>query len=223
MSRFRHAQSARDAHILTLRAIVAVLLLLCGGMWWGWKSAPQDLTIHNPPDLRSGSTRKWWEVPPSSVYSFAFYIWQQLNRWPANGEVDYKRNLHSYSAYLTPQCQVYLENDYAARQRRQELKGRVRGMYEIPGRGLRKDAVTILDRDHWVVTLDLAIDEHYAGTPVRDVYVRYPLRVVRADVDPERNPWGLQLDCLADTPQRLSVPRGDTGDDPTGNADSTEE
>ncbi|MCK2169369.1 TIGR03746 family integrating conjugative element protein, partial [Thalassospira xiamenensis] len=158
-----------------------------------------------------------------TVYAFTLYIWQHLNRWPANGEADYKRNLHAYSAYLTPGCQVFLDNDYKARQRRQELQGRVRGMYEIPGRGFRDDAVTIMDRDHWVVTLDLAIDEHYAGTPVRDVYVRYPIRVVRADVAPEHNPWGLQLDCFADTPQRLSVPRSGDGDGKADNAGSTEE
>ena len=63
-----------------------------GGGWW---SAPRDLTIHVPPDLRSGSTRKWWEVPPESVYAFTFYVFQTLNRWPTNGEEDYARNLHA--------------------------------------------------------------------------------------------------------------------------------
>ncbi len=52
----------------------------------------------------------------------------------------------------------------------------------------------------------MAIDEQYAGTPVRDLFIRYPLRVVRADVDPQRNPWGLQVDCFDGIPQRLSVP-----------------
>ena len=214
MSRYRHALYARDAHILTLRGIIAVLVIACGALWWGWKSAPQDLTIHNPPDLRSGSTRAWWEVHPSSVYAFSWYVWQQLNRWPSNGETDYRRNLYAYQHFLTPSCQIELNREYERRRNSNELNNRVRGIYEIPGRGYRPEAVEILSRDSWVVTLDLAIDERYAGTPVRDVYIRYPLRVVRADVDPANNPWGLQIDCFDGTPQRLEMPNPNReGDD----------
>lgn len=210
MSRFRHALSARDAHITTLRGIIAVLFGVCLLMWWGWKSAPQHLTIHNPPDLRSGSTREWWEVDPSSVYAFSFYVWQQINRWPVNGEEDFRKNLNAYQHFLTPSCQIELDRDYEERRNRNELNNRVRGIYEIPGRGYRQDAVDILSRDSWIVTLDLAINDQYRGTPVRDIYIRYPLSVVRADVDPATNPWGLQLDCFAETPQRLSMP-GESG------------
>jgi hypothetical protein len=32
--------------------------------------------------------------------------------------------------------------------------------------------------------------------------------VVRFDVDPERNKWGLALDCYQGTPQKLSLPGG---------------
>src|SRR3546814_6156562 len=62
--------------------------------------------------LRSGSTRKWWDVPPESVYAFTFYVFQTLNRWPTNGEEDYARNLHTLSPYLTPSCQAFLRADY---------------------------------------------------------------------------------------------------------------
>src|SRR3546814_13827434 len=101
-----------------------------GGGWW---SAPRDLTIHVPPDLRSGSTRKWWDVPPESVYAFTFYVFQTLNRWPTNGEEDYARNLHTLSPYLTPSCQAYLRADYDYRRSPGELRQGVRGIYEIPG------------------------------------------------------------------------------------------
>ncbi|WP_193092059.1 PFL_4703 family integrating conjugative element protein [Halomonas colorata] len=207
MSRYRHALFARDSHILTLRLIIAALLALCTMMWWGWKSAPTDLTIHNPPDLRSGSTRAWWEVDPSNVYAFSFYVWQQINRWPSNGEEDYRQNLYSYQNFLTPSCQIELNREYERRRNSNELNNRVRGIYEIPGRGYRPEAVDVISRDSWVVTLDLAIDEQYRGTPVRDIYIRYPLRVVRADVDPASNPWGLQIDCFDEIPQRLSMPK----------------
>lgn len=81
MSQYKNALSGRDSHILTLRGVITALFIALIVALWGWKTAPTDLTIYNPPDLRSGSTRKWWEVDPSYVYSFAFYIFQQLNSW----------------------------------------------------------------------------------------------------------------------------------------------
>lgn len=209
MSRYRNANASRDAHISTLRAICAVLVLACAAMWWGWNQAPKDLTISIPPDLRSGSTQKWWEVPPSTVYAFSFYIWQQLNRWTVNGEVDYQRNIHGLQAFFTPSCRIALSSEYDARRNRGELRGRVRGVFEVPGRGYRAEAIRILGQDTWVADLDLVINEQYGGVDVRDVYVRYPLRVVRADMDREQNPFGLQIDCFEGKPQRLTMP-GDT-------------
>ncbi|EAW2501481.1 TIGR03746 family integrating conjugative element protein [Salmonella enterica subsp. enterica] len=133
MSRFRHALAERDNHILTLRAVIVLLCLCLAGVGYGWYSAPQKLTLWFPPDLRSGSTRPWWEVPPASVYAFTFYIFQQLNRWPDNGEEDYSRNLRSQRAYLTPACYTRLEHDFQVRRNNGELRERTRGVYELPG------------------------------------------------------------------------------------------
>lgn len=207
MSKFRHGNASRDAHIASLRLIIGVLAMLLAGTGYGWYQAPQDMTIHNPPDLRSGSTRKWWEVPPSTVYSFGLYIWQQINHWPKDGEVDYKANLRRYRAYLTPACQTELSRNYEQRLRRDELDDRVRTLQEIPGHGYEPDDVTILGRDRWIVSLNAQINEYLHGTPVRDLYIRYFLQVVRADVDPETNPFGLRLDCFAEPAVRLTWPR----------------
>jgi len=205
MSRFRHALPARDAHILTLRFALGTALVVCGGLWYGWQSAPEELTIHNPPDLRTGSTRPWWQVAPGEVYAFSFYIFQQLNRWPVNGETDYSRNLTALSPYLTPACEVQLQEDYRQRRERGELRDRVRGVYEIPGRGFQNSRVTVHSRNSWTVSLDLAVDEYYQAEPVKRALVRFPLRVVRYDVDAEKNPWGLALDCFDGQPQKLEA------------------
>lgn len=111
MSRFRHAVKDRDQHIQTLRIACAVLAFFLLFTCAGWMLAPSKLTVHNPPDLRTGSTRPWWEVPPPTVYSFAFYIFQQLNAWPKNGEVDYSAKINALSPYLTPSCQDFLKAD----------------------------------------------------------------------------------------------------------------
>ena len=70
--------------------------------------------------------------------------------------------------------------------------------------------VAQLDADSWLVKLDLNADEYYAAEPVKRVVVRYPLRVIRFDIDPERNKWGLALDCYQGTPQKLILPGGDS-------------
>ena len=111
MSRFKNEITHLQAHIKTLRLGAGALVIVALVMGGGWWSAPRDLTIHVPPDLRSGSTRKWWEVPPESVYAFTFYVFQTLNRWPTNGEEDYARNLHTLSldSHLPMSCS-YCQN-----------------------------------------------------------------------------------------------------------------
>lgn len=209
MSRFKNEVLHLQAHVKTLRLIVVascIGMLLLGLGWW---SAPRDLTIHVPPDLRSGSTRKWWEVPPESVYVFAFYIFQQLNRWPTNGEEDYPRNLRALAPYLTPGCRALLQKDYEYRRDNGELRQRVRGLYEIPGRGYGNDPtarVRVLSDRDWIVMLDVSTDEYVGAEQVKRALLRYPLRVTRLDVDPEHNPFGLALDCYASTPERIEPP-----------------
>ncbi len=85
----------------------------------------------------------------------------------------------------------------------------MRGIYEIPGRGYGDDPATrvkvVSDRD-WIVTLDVSADEYYGSEQVKRALVRYPIKVVRLDIDPERNPFGLALDCYASAPQRIETP-----------------
>lgn len=214
MSRYKNGLAQRDSHIMSLRVTICILCLVIGAMWYGWKSAPDNLTITNPPDLRSGSTRAWWEIEPSAVYAFAFYVFQQLNHWPTDGEVDYKRNIKALKHFFTPSCSTFLERDYENRRILGELKGRSRGVGEIPGRGYLSEfvhhkthqltpRVQIRSRDNWLTTFDLFVDEYYQGESVKRTLVRYPLNIVRADTNPELNPWGLLIDCYEGTPLRL--------------------
>ena len=205
MNPFKHALASRDAHILSLRLALGIMTVMLLVLSYGWYRAPQDLTIHIPPDLHHGSTRPWWEVPPGDVYAFTFYIFQQINRWPANGEEDYQHNITRLRAYLTPGCLAKMNTDWQQRKDRGELRERVRGVYEIPGRGFKPERVAVLSRDSWTVTLDLSVDEYYQAEPVKRALVRYPVSVVRQDIDAEKNPWGLALDCFAASPQKLEA------------------
>lgn len=126
-----------------------------------------------------------------------------------NGEVDYPARIETLSAYLTPSCKRFLDADAKKRTDNGELAGRTRVVFEIPDHGYNgrynPNVVDVIGRDNWVVNLDLAVDEYFAGESVKRALVRYPIRVVRWEVDAERNPFGLALDCFDSVPQRLAA------------------
>ena len=193
------------AHIRSLRVVIALQMLVIAALWYGWDHAPEGITLHYPPDLRSGAVLAIDEVPAFNVYAFGYYIFQQLNRWPENGAEDFGRQIYRLSPYLTPRYRAELLADLELRGRRGELAGRTRGVSELPGHGYEERRVEVLGDGIWLVWLDLEITETVKGMTVKKTVVRYPLRVVRHAVDPEANPWQLALDGFGDTgPRRLT-------------------
>lgn len=193
------------AHIRSLRLALGVLVLLCAGLWVGWDRAPRHITLHYPPDLRSGAVLAIDEVPAPNVYAFANYLFQQLYRWPQDGAEDYGQQIYRLAAYLTPRYQAELLADLRLRGQRGELAGRTRAMSPLPGHGYEERRVDVLGTGVWIVWLDMEITETVHGMTVKRTVVRYPLRVVRYAVDPEQNPWELALDGFeAPGPRRLT-------------------
>jgi len=212
---YRKKVDAQYAHIVSLRIGLSLMAVVCLALAYGWWSAPRELTVHVPPDLRSGSTRKWWDIPPESVYAFGLYIFQQMNRWPTDGETDYQDNIYRLDAYLTSSCKTYLQKDFELRRNAGELRKRERGVYEIPGRGVddqQEQHIIQKSINDWTVNLDITADEHYGGERVKRALARYPLRIIRSDVDPEKNPFGLQWDCYDGNPQRIEVSTDDVAE-----------
>ncbi len=203
--RYRDENSTLQSHINSLRIVIGFQLLLIVGLWYGWHQSRSDIRLHIPPDLRSGALLTLDEVPPPNVYAFANYIFQQLNHWEENGETDYGKQVFRMAAYLTPEFRQFLTHDLELRGKRGELSGRVRGIQLIPGHGYEERRVDVLDRNTWLVWLDFRIEETVRGMDVKSLDIRYPIRVVRYDVDPEINPWGLALDGFGgEGPQRLN-------------------
>jgi len=176
---------------------------------WGWKTAPRDLTAHIPPDLRNGATINVGpspDVPDTTVYTFAFYIWQQVNRWKTDGGKDYGDQIFALQSFLTPTCREQLIADMNQRSGAGELARRTRAVMEIPGLGYSAERVSVLGGNAWKVLLDTQVQETQANVSVKDAYIRYPLRVVRFDVDREKNPWQLAIDCFGgERPARLDA------------------
>jgi len=205
VSRYDNLVQSKNTMIkLLLGAVVALVLLLALALV-GWARAPSAITLYYPPDLSTGAQQLLGDIPKANVYSLVFYIFQQLNRWPNDGQDDYYARIHSLKNYLTPACFEERLSDYQARNRNNELTGRSRAVWEIPGRGFNIQRVRVTSNNSWVVGLDLHVQETYRGERVKDRLIHFPISVVRYEVDPELNPWGMALDCYAAAPRRIKV------------------
>ena len=205
MRRYRYEIDNVRAHLRSLWVIIGVQIVFIMALWLGWSQAPERLIVHVPPDLRSGADLAVNEIPPANVYAFAFYIFQQLNRWPEDGSRDYGKAIFRISPYVTPRYRADLIADMEHKGKQGELAYRVRGVQEAPGHGYEERRVDLIAPGVWVVWLDLDLLESVQGMTVKKTTIRYPLRVVRFAVDPESNPWGLALDGFAEEgPRRLS-------------------
>ncbi len=219
MRRYRYEIDNVRAHLRSLWAVIAIQVVVIAGLWFGWSQAPARLTVHIPPDLRSGAVLAVGEVPPANVYAFAFYIFQQLNHWPEDGGRDYGRAIFRVAPYVTPRYRAELIEELEQKGRQGELAYRVRGMQQIPGHGFEERRVDVLSPNAWIVWLDLDLLESVKGMTVKRTAIRYPLRVVRYAVDLETNPWGMALDGFgADGPRRLTDVEMQDGGDADGGA-----
>ena len=213
MRRYRHEIDNVRAHLRSLWAVIAVQVLVILALWYGWAQAPRHLTVHVPPDLRSGAVQAAGEVPPANVYAFAYYIFQQLNRWAQDGAEDYGQAIFRVSPYLSARYRAKLLVDLEMKGRQGELAYRVRGVQEVPGHGYSEARVDVLAQDAWVVWLDLELFESVKGMTVKRTHIRYPIRIVRLAIDPETNPWGLALDGFAAPgPRRLQDAEIESGE-----------
>jgi integrating conjugative element protein (TIGR03746 family) len=204
MHRYRYEIDNVRSHLRSLWSVIVLQLLIIGGLWIGWMRMPATITVHIPPDLRSGAVMALDEVPATNVYAFAFYIFQQLNRWPENGAEDYGKAIFRIAPYLTPEFRQALIADMQLKGKQGELAHRVRSLQAIAGHAYEERRVDILGKDAWVVWVDFELQESVQGMTVKRSTIRYPIRVVRYAVDGESNPWGLALDGFAgDGPQRL--------------------
>lgn len=203
------ALASERSHSAKLTKIIyAVVALAIAGMWFTSK-VPKNIDLHVATDLKAGDQVRVADgqspVPSTNAYGFAYYIWQQINRWQTDGSQDYGKQIFAMQYFLTPRCQAQLQGDMQVRHSKGELRRRTRQITEIPGFPYSENRVLREGSDAWTVLLDMQVQETFGGQPVKDVFIRYPLRVVRFDVDRERNPWRLALDCFgSNQPARLN-------------------
>ncbi|WP_082497938.1 PFL_4703 family integrating conjugative element protein [Pseudorhodoferax sp. Leaf267] len=209
MSDYLNALAATRRHNVHLRWIIGAVAAVGALGTYQAAQVPKHLNVHLVPNVTVSSTVQVRDgesaVPPPNVYAFAYYIWQQVNRWATDGATDYGAQIFRVQNFITPRCIAQLQGDLQVRVKAGELRQRTRQMSEIPGLGFAANRVIANDSGlDWTVFLDMQIQETFRGQAVKDVYIRYPIRVVRFDVDRERNPWQLAVDCYgSDRPARL--------------------
>ncbi len=79
-----------------------------------------------------------------------------------DGNIDYEKNIERMRHLLTDSCRAELQDDVKKRRTAGELRDRVRGIYELMGRGFidNPEYRVIQDsRNSWIVNLDLNADE----------------------------------------------------------------
>lgn len=191
------------AHLISLYIVIILLTGIAFYALTGWKAAPSHIRVYIPPDLRAGGVFEIGEVPTSVIYVFTHYIFQQLNTWREDGRQDYADNIFKLKSYMTPAFQIQIQSDHKLRAQLGELSNRTRRVQEIPGAAFSEGRVNVDGPGRWTVTLDYEIVERVNQVPVKITQVRYQLRIVKYNIDPEYNPWGLAIDGFAAPPQRL--------------------
>jgi integrating conjugative element protein (TIGR03746 family) len=206
--RFQHALANAWLSIKILSMALGALFILNIGLIWGWHNAQKRITVYIPPQIpQSGATQLSTVIPVTSVYSFAFYIWQGLNYWPENGLSDYPKAIEAFAPFLTPKFKQVLNHDYQERQQHGELQDRLRHLQGVNGSSFTVKDIEALGNNTWLVHLQVRLTEqmNMNGHAVKDVVLHYTLKVVRYDVNAAANPWGLALDGFVENPERVQT------------------
>lgn len=155
--------------------------------------------ISLPPTLEFGTIVNTGEIDPFEVYSLAGTITQQLNSWQ-NGEVDFKNNINKFSAYITPEYRAYLLDEYNNLLKLGELSGRERSLQE---EDIYHNSHVKKRADGWLVRIVFRQQEHINNQRFKNFRIKRFINVVYRNINPEQNPWGLQLDVPSQRPVRL--------------------
>ena len=194
------------------RALLVIVLIMVAAIVMisiALMSTREHITVYIPPDTTRANIVTAGTPLPAGIYGFASLTLQNLYHWSTDGQVDYRASIDSLSPYLTPAFHRQLLEDHTRLTNRggiNEISGRTRSLFPLPDRLFTPDRV-VRDADGvWFVTLDFRLVETIEAAPIKDIVIRYDVRVVRADVDPTGNVWGMQLDGFLREPVRISIP-----------------
>ena len=206
--KFLNALEQARRHIHSLWCVVILVVLMNVLSVFGWLHTQSKIRIEVPPQIpESGLTITQGEISKTTIYSFAFYVWQSINHWSNNGMQDYKKQITQFSPYLTPEFKLKLIENYNNQLNQGELQDRIRIMQGMSGSEYSPDDVRYIGHGTWIVHLKMRLTEMMSSNAkvVKDVQMNYTLKVVRYNVDAKQNPWGLALAGFAESPARIKT------------------
>lgn len=206
--KFLSALEQANWHIRTLWFVILIFFGINVVLLLGWIRSQSNITVHVPPYIpESGLTMTQDEMPNTTVYSFAYYIWQSLNHWSNDGLQDYKQQITGFSPFLTPDFKLRLIEDYNNLLNQGELQDRIRLMQGNSGSEYNPEDVRYEGHDTWLVRLNMRLTEMMGTNAkvVKDIDMVYTLKIVRFDIDNKENPWGLAVAGFAEQPERIKT------------------
>jgi integrating conjugative element protein (TIGR03746 family) len=183
---------------------ILMLLLVITGLIIGWMREPSNLTLYVPPDIQNGATIKANTIPNPLIYSFAYEVWEEINTWPKNGEIEYKQNIQTYWSYLSPQFMREMLDNFEELKLSGQLQ-RIRYMQGMSGSAFDPNNVKKLGNDTWEVDLKMHVSEYKNNQIVKDVEIVYPLKIARVNIARSLNPYELAITGFVSEPKRINT------------------
>lgn len=206
--KFLNALEQARWHIRSLWCVVVLVVLMNVLAVFGWLHTQSKIRIEVPPQIPdSGLTITQGEIPKTTIYSFAYYVWQSINHWPNDGMQDYKQQITQFAPCLTPEFKLKLIENYNNQLNEGELQDRIRIMQGMAGSEYSPDDVDYIGHGTWIVHLKMHLTEMMNSNAkvVKDVQMFYTLKVVRYAVEAKQNPWGLAIAGFAESPARIKT------------------
>jgi len=198
MSRARNALSDKNRTIWFLAIALLIMGVCLMFTVHRISTMATKLKLHLPPDVSQGAIVEVGKLPIPTAYTYARYIWQNLNTWTQNGATEYEESIDGFACYLTPEFQEHLKQNVIEKR----AKGELNRTRQLSDAHLYKaQYVNKFSETTFGVWLDQNLEETVRGQPVKSIAMRYPLYLV-ADQRP-CNALHFSLGGFMESPSRL--------------------
>ena len=216
MTVFKQALANAKLFILLLLLINGILASVAFYAINGLINAPTKMDLYVPPAIPdTGMFVKVGEIPSSTVYSFAYYIWQSLQTWNTNGEVDYQKNILTFAPYLTDSFKDELKSESVALDNQGLLLNHEQETFNADNTGFDPNNVKYIGNNTWLVHLVLRTVNRVATDKdngsfseshvVQDATTSYVFKVIKTDAAISNNHWQLQIAGFAVAPKTITI------------------
>ena len=206
---FKNTWRKTDEYKKLIRLYQVILVILLGFIFLQHEHLNSALTsqrIYVTPTLETaGGFTQANHISDELLFGFTFKTFTEINTWRGGEDVEeYKRQIEANRYFLTPAYYEQLTADFSKKKMLGEL-ARLRVLSGYHGEDFQSVDIKPLGPNAWEVDLTLRLEERVGDTAVKDVLIRYPIKVVRSQLTPELNPYGLAIDGYVREPERVNT------------------